>query len=59
MKQTRVTTKTALTIGLAQQFIYLRQMEAYHEFTNMITGDMERFIDSVIKTACEKVDTML
>ena len=28
----------------------LRQMEAYHEFTNMITGDMERFIESVIKT---------
>jgi hypothetical protein len=37
----------------------LRQMEAYHEFTNMITGDIERFIESVIKTACEKVDTML
>ena len=28
----------------------LRQMEAYHEFTNMITGYMERFVESVIKT---------
>ena len=33
----------------------LRQIEAYHEFTNMITGDMERFIESVIKSTQEYI----